>query len=153
MCIHFFWKLLYRVSSNILPSSKDLILVIRQRIRMLRKTHWQSLALQSNKLAFLKNTPDPWTLSNQPSRKHVTIFTRLRIRHTRITHTHTLNFPTPPHQLSPLRQQPSADIKAYVHLPTTLSSLFYPPSPKLSHNSSLQRLPQFSYHPNLPTPS
>ncbi len=109
-----------RVSSDILPSSTDLFLVIRQLIKTLWKTHWQSLASESNKLALRKNTSDSQASSNQPSRKHETILTCLRIGHTRITntytHTHThrtLHFPTPSSRLFPLRQRPFADGKAY----------------------------------------
>ncbi len=40
------------VSSNILPPSKDLFLVICHRIRMLWKIYWQSLAPESNKVTF-----------------------------------------------------------------------------------------------------
>ncbi|MEW6552626.1 MAG: ribonuclease H family protein [Campylobacterota bacterium] len=42
----------------------------------------------SNKLRKVKNKPIPWTSSNRPSRHEEIILTRLRIGHTRLTHSY-----------------------------------------------------------------
>ena len=71
------------------------------------KNHYRSLILQSwytfwknqqyNKLLPIKQTPTPWMSSLRDSRREEVILTRLRIGHTRITHSHLLNpeSPTP----------------------------------------------------------
>ncbi len=117
-----------RISSKFLPSSKDLFLVIRQRIKTLWKTHWQSFARESNKLALLKDTPDPRTSSNQPSRKHETILTCLCIGRTRITHTHLIP------QLHPLNC-PHCDNDH----PLTVNHMFI--CPQLSSLRSIHQVP------------
>ena len=58
-------------------------------------TFWKNQ--QSNKLLRIKQTPIPWTFSLRESRKEEVVLTRLRIGHSRITHSHLLNpqSPTP----------------------------------------------------------
>lgn len=65
------------------------------------KNHYRSLILQkwqtlwenqpSNKLLRIKKYPSPWKSSLRPSRKEEVILSRLRIGHTRITHSYLLN--------------------------------------------------------------
>ena len=65
------------------------------------KNYYRSLILQSwhsfwknqesNKLLPIKQTPTPWSSSHRSSRREEVILTRLRIGHSRITHSHLLN--------------------------------------------------------------
>ena len=48
--------------------------------------HWSALPPNSNKLRFIKKSPIPWSSSNRPTRREEVVLTRLRIGHTRLTH-------------------------------------------------------------------
>ena len=53
------------------------------------KTYWKSQ--QPNKLLTIKKEPIPWTSSKRESRREEVIITRLRIGHTRLTHSYLIN--------------------------------------------------------------
>ena len=64
------------------------------------KYYWKTQA--SNKLFKIKKEPSPWSSSHRESRREEVIITRLRIGHTRITHSYLVNQnillpPTCPH--------------------------------------------------------
>ena len=44
-----------------------------------------------NKLSEIKSSPLPWVTANQPSRRAEIVLCRLRIGHTRLTHTHLIS--------------------------------------------------------------
>jgi len=79
------------VSKSSLPSNSDLFLYINNVIRQQWSTKWRNLHTQGNKLAQLKEVPTQWPSSNQPTRSQEIILTRLRIGHTRLTHTHLIS--------------------------------------------------------------
>ena len=65
------------------------------------KNHYRSLILKQwysfwqnqspNKLHLIKQTPTPWRSSYRDSRREEVVLARLRISHTRITHSHLIN--------------------------------------------------------------
>lgn len=69
------------------------------------KNHYRSLILQSwhdlwknqphNKLLRIKKTPTPWKSSFRQSRREEVVLARLRIGHSRITHSHLFNTDSP----------------------------------------------------------
>jgi len=71
-------------------TKSDFTLVIRHRITNLWTSHWEN-QINTNKLAMLKPLPWPWDSSRQPHRCHKIYLTRLRIGHTRLTHSHLLS--------------------------------------------------------------
>ena len=74
----------------LLPSTSDLFTHINKFIQNQWFLEWKDSFLRGNKLARLKDIPVPWASSNQPSRKLEIVLTRLRIGHTRLTHTHLI---------------------------------------------------------------
>ena len=79
---------LQSVSKSLLPSTSDLFTHINKFIRNQWFSEWKDSILHGNKLAQLKDTPVPWASSSQSSRRLGIVLTRLRIGHTRLTHTH-----------------------------------------------------------------
>ena len=88
--------MLPQIKSQILPTPSDLTHYLRQLVLEQWFKHWKEQSLSPNKLAQLKSLPIPWTSSNRLSRRHEIILTRLRIGHSRLTHTHVITDLFPP---------------------------------------------------------
>ena len=88
--------LLLKIKFQILPTPSDLTHYLRQLVLKQWFKYWKEQTLSLNKLAQLKPLPIPWASSNRLSRRHEIILTRLRIGHSRITHTHIITDLFPP---------------------------------------------------------
>ena len=88
--------LLPKIKSKILPTPSDLTHHLRQLVLKQWFKYWKEQSLSPNKLAQLKPLPVPWASSNRLSRRQEIILTRLRIGHSRITHTHIITDLFPP---------------------------------------------------------
>jgi len=75
----------------ILPTHYDFSSCIHSFINRLWTQQWETLRPKANKLADIKSSPLPWVTANQPSRRVEVVLCRLRIRHTRLTHTHLIS--------------------------------------------------------------
>jgi len=87
-----------RIPSRLLPTKTDLSLHNREIIVSHRSKNWKDQK-STNKLANFKPHPFEWPSSNQPSRQHEIILTRLRIGHIRLTHSHILSNLFPYHAI------------------------------------------------------
>jgi len=98
-----------RIQPYILPTKSDHTLSIHHKISEFWTSHWQSQK-SSNKLATLEPFPIPWTSTHQPHQRHEICFTRLRIGHTRLTHSHLLSHLFPHHvtSVAPTHPLPSS---------------------------------------------
>jgi len=72
----------------------------RSHITKLWKSYWKTQ--QSNKVLTIKTEPNPWSSSRRESKRGGVIIARLRIGHTRITHSYLVNpnilfLPSSPH--------------------------------------------------------
>jgi len=76
------------ISSSHLPTNSDLFLFINKFIHVSWVPHSEKQS--HNILAELMRSSHPWNLSNQPYRHLEITRTRLRIGHTRLTHTQLL---------------------------------------------------------------
>lgn len=76
--------ILDNIYNDYIPVYKDVSNEICRRIRNQWDQEWRSKI--DNKLWEIKKNTNPWNTSNRPSRKEMTIITRLRIGHTNITH-------------------------------------------------------------------
>ena len=83
-----------RITDNSPIPASDFMNHFRQLILQKWNLHWKNQI--NNKLLAIKKIPVPWSSSIRNSRREEVILTRLRIGHTRITHSHLLN----PHILS-----------------------------------------------------
>ena len=74
------------IRKSLLPSSSDLFSHIKKWF-----TSWKNERIKGNKLAQLKEYPIPWISSNLQSKSQEITLTRLRLGHTRLTHTHLIS--------------------------------------------------------------
>ena len=103
------------------------------------KNHYRSLILaswhnlwtnqQNNKLKTIKKEPTSWSSSNRDSRHEEVILTRLRIGHTRLTHSHPiLGLYAPPSAITVTRKIFQLNTSSPVlHSKTSAPHLTYPP--------------------------
>ena len=78
------------LSPKVLPTNSDLFHFIRHFINQAWLTVWQKQN-PYNKLSRIKKTTSPWPSSNLLNRRDEIVLTRLRIGHTRLTHTHLVS--------------------------------------------------------------
>ena len=93
------------ILKTLLPSNSDLFSHIKKSINQLWFASWKTEKTTGNKLAQLKDTPVPWNSSNLQTRSQEITITRLRVGHTRLTHTHIVSHLMPlscPHCVSDL---------------------------------------------------
>jgi len=76
---------------NILPTCYDHSSFIHSFIKRLWTQQWKTIPPKANKLADIKSSPLPWVTANQPSCRAEIALRRLRIGHTRLTHTHLIS--------------------------------------------------------------
>lgn len=72
------------VTTNILVDRKDFKSYLK--MKFLNKWSLQWTNIQNNKLRDIKPSMDPWTFSNEFTRKEASTITRLRLGHTNLTH-------------------------------------------------------------------
>lgn len=84
-----------KISLNIRPPAADLAQLYRTHIFENWSSSWKNQT-QNNKLLKVKKDPIPWSTSNRKNRHEEIIIARLRIGHTRITHSYLLNNLPPP---------------------------------------------------------
>ena len=80
---------------KLLPISKDLNKYYQKYISNAWFKHWKETRY-SNKLRQIKSSPEPWKSSTQISRREEILITRLRMGHTKLTHTHLISHLFPP---------------------------------------------------------
>ena len=85
-----------RIYHNLLLSHTDLAHHIRHIITIHWWHLWREQFSKGNKLTQLKTLPRPWTSSHRSSRREETVLGRLRVGHTRLTHTHLVTTLFPP---------------------------------------------------------
>ena len=77
-------------NQHISPSpASDLFVSIKSHILSKWTTQWNQQT--NNKLKTVKPTPQYWPSSDRSSRREETVLTRLRIGHSRLTHTHLIS--------------------------------------------------------------
>ena len=101
------------INAELRPTSSNLFLFICHFISKSWHTFWQD-EKPNNKLSLLKSHPLAWSSSNLPSRRHEIVLTRLRIVHSRLTHTHLIS------QLHPLNCPHSS----LVNIPLSIEHTF-----------------------------
>ena len=79
------------IPKSLLPSNSDLFYHIKKFINQHWFALWKTERTKGNKLAQLKDTPVPWNSSNLQTRSQEITLTRLRLGHTRITHTYLIS--------------------------------------------------------------
>jgi len=77
-----------RISLLSLLPKADITLAIRNFIKQHWTTLWRDQISANNKLVQFKSLPLPWSSSQETSRRTEIVLSRLRIGHTRLTHSH-----------------------------------------------------------------
>ena len=86
---------LRKITRKLLPISKDINKYYQKYISNAWFEQWKETPY-SNKLRQIKSSPEPWKSSTQKSRREEILITRLRIGHTKLTHTHLISHLFPP---------------------------------------------------------
>lgn len=83
-----------KINCTLRPPASDFKNEIKSSIQSNWSQTWKNLT--NNKLLHIKKSPIPWTSSKRPTRRQEIVITRLRIGHTKLTHSHLLSRLFPP---------------------------------------------------------
>jgi len=77
-----------KAAKHLAPTQSELTTLHRHLITQSWIQYWEDQKTINSKLVLLKSTPTAWSTANRSSRRQEILLARLRIDHTRATHSH-----------------------------------------------------------------